>query len=64
MFQAGRMLIDGVGVEQNAEEGFRWMGKAARAGSPEAKQLVEGLRRAQNAQLIHIDGDKTDKGRR
>ena len=64
MFQAGRMLIDGVGVEQNAEEGFRWMGKAARAGSPEAKQLVEGLRRAQNAQLIHIDGDKTDNGRR
>lgn len=61
MFQVGRMLIDGLGVEQNAEEGFKWVGEASRAGSPEAKQLIEGLRRAQNTQLIHIDGDVTEK---
>lgn len=56
MFQTGRMYIDGEGVGQNAEEGFRRIGKAARMGNAEAVQLVDGLRRRQNTQMIHIDG--------
>lgn len=56
MFQVGRMLIEGVGTDKDPEQGFRDIGKAARLGNAEAKQLVETLRRAQNTQMVHIDG--------
>lgn len=56
MFQIGRMYIEGEGVDQDPEEGFRRVGEAARMGNPEAAQLVENLRRRQNAQFVRIDG--------
>ncbi len=56
LFQIGKMYIDGDGVAQDPAKGFEQIGKAAQAGSSEAKVLIEGLKRRQNAQLIKIDG--------
>ncbi|MFA6805423.1 MAG: SEL1-like repeat protein [Candidatus Methanomethylophilaceae archaeon] len=55
-FMLGRMYLEGLGTEKNAEMGFQAIGKAADAGCLPAQQLIESLRRRQNTQLINIDG--------
>jgi TPR repeat protein len=40
MFATGRLLYDGVGTEQNREEGRRWISKAAKAGLQDAIDWV------------------------
>ncbi len=56
LFQVARMMMGGEGTDQNPEEGFRYMAKAAKAGNEDAAAIVDGLRRRMNSQLITIDG--------
>ena len=56
LFQTGRMLLEGLGTEQDANEGFRYLVRAADAGSEDAAAIVNGLRRRMNSQIVTIDG--------
>ena len=62
LFQVARMLMEGQGTDQDPEEGFRYMAKAAKAGNEDAAAIVNGLRRRMNSQLITIDGTEEQVG--
>jgi TPR repeat protein len=44
MFNWGVMLRDGVGVEADQKEGWRWIQRAAEAGLNEARRLFESAK--------------------
>ena len=56
LFQVGRMLLEGLGTEQDSNEGFHYLVRAADAGNEDAAAIVNGLRRRMNSQIVTIDG--------
>ena len=55
LFQVGRMMLEGLGTEMDPDCGFRYLGRAAKAGNEDAAAIVNSLRRRMNSQLITIE---------